>query len=69
MKDHRLGRFTSATDPAALESFVSEALRIAQPRAVYRDDILRCARTEFNAELIRARLWKAWGISSPASKY
>jgi hypothetical protein len=69
MQDHRLGRFTSATDPAALESFISEALRISQPRSIFRDDILSCARTEFNAELIRARLWKAWGISSPAFKY
>ena len=63
MRDHRLGMFADATEPGALENFLSESLRITQPRAVFREDILRCARTEFNAEQIRARLWRTWGVT------
>jgi hypothetical protein len=64
MRDFPIGRFSNATDEPSLGTFLSNALDVPQPRAVYRDDILRCARTEFNAELIRARLWKAWGVGT-----
>jgi hypothetical protein len=65
MRDYRLGMFTNATEPEPLVKFLSDSLRIAQPRLLFREDILSCARTEFNAEEIRARLWKAWGVASP----
>ena len=63
MQEHRLGRFTSATNRAELEEFLAESLRLPAPRAAFRDDILRCARTEFNAAEMRARLWRLWGVS------
>jgi len=61
MQRHRLGRFTSATAPMEQEEFLLDSLRIFSPRTVFRDDILRCARTEFNAADMRARLWRIWG--------
>jgi hypothetical protein len=63
MLDFRVGKFTSATEPAVLEKFLGQALQVAHPRAVFQEGILRCARTEFNATEIRARLWKSWGVS------
>jgi hypothetical protein len=62
MREHRLGRFTSATARGELEIFLLECLRLPSPRAAFRDDILRCARTEFNAAEMRARLWRIWGV-------
>jgi glycosyltransferase involved in cell wall biosynthesis len=62
MQVHRLGRFTSATARDELENFLLESLRLPSPRAAFRDDILRCARTEFNAAEMRARLWRLWGV-------
>ncbi len=62
MQAHRLGRFTSATVRGELENFLLESLRLPSPRAAFRDDILRCARTEFNAAEMRARLWRTWGM-------
>jgi glycosyltransferase involved in cell wall biosynthesis len=66
MQAHRLGRFTSATAPGELENFLLESLRLPSPRAAFRDDILRCARTEFNAAEMRARLWRLWGCDAIA---
>ena len=63
MQEHRLGKFTSATTREELEKFLLESLRLPAPRAAFRDDILRCARTEFNAAEIRARLWQLWGVT------
>jgi hypothetical protein len=64
MRDFPIGRFTNAIDEPSLETFLSSALGVPQPRSDFREDILSCARTEFNAELIRARLWNAWGVST-----
>ena len=61
MQAHRLGRFTPATAPTDLENFWLESLRVPAPRALFRDDILRCAQTEFNAPEMRAKLWQLWG--------
>ena len=63
MQEHRLGKFTGATTHEDLEKFLLESLRLPSPRAAFRDDILRCARTEFNAAEIRARLWRLWGVT------
>jgi hypothetical protein len=63
MRDQRLGYFTSEPAPAALEKFLLESLRLPAPRIFFRDDILRSARTEFNAAEMRARLWRAWGVN------
>jgi glycosyltransferase involved in cell wall biosynthesis len=60
MGEHSFGRFTSATDAAALEKFLVEAFQISAPRQLFREDILRVAKTEFNAAEMRARLWQAW---------
>jgi len=62
MQEYRLGKFTNATTGEDLEKFLLESLRLASPRAAFRDDILRCARTEFNAAEMRARLWRLWGV-------
>jgi hypothetical protein len=44
-----------------LEKFLAENLRLPTPRAEFRADILRCARTEFNAAAMRTKLWRLWG--------
>ena len=62
MQAHRMGHFTAATAPAELENFWLESLRVPSPRAVFRDDILRCAQTEFNAAEMRANLWRRLGV-------
>jgi hypothetical protein len=62
MQAHRLGRFTDATTREEMAKFWLESLRVPSPQAVFRDDILRCARTEFNAAEMRARLWRLWGV-------
>jgi glycosyltransferase involved in cell wall biosynthesis len=61
MQAHRVGRFTAAIDGAELEKFLAESLRMPSPRNVFRDDILLCARTEFNVAEMRAQLWRLWG--------
>lgn len=61
MQAHRLGRFTAATTRDDMEKFWLESLRLPSPRAAFRDDILRCARTEFDAAAMRAKLWRLWG--------
>jgi len=61
MEEHRLGRFTSATSRDELEKFLAESLRLSAPRDFFRAEILQCARTEFNAAEMRARLWRLWG--------
>ncbi len=62
MRSNRIGTFSSAEGGAAMEEFLSRSLKLPQPRAHYREDILSCARTEFNAMEIRERLWRAWGV-------
>jgi hypothetical protein len=63
MQEHHLGRFTSTTQRGELEEFLAESLRLPSPQDFFRDDILRCARTEFNAAEMRERLWKTWGAA------
>jgi hypothetical protein len=60
MRDHPLGRFTASPQREDLVRFLRETLAVDEPRAVFRDTILRCARTEFDATAIRRRLWGAW---------
>ena len=60
MQNHRIGMFSIGG--AAMDEFLAQALRIARPRDHFREDILQCARTEFNAQDIRSRLWQAWGL-------
>ena len=68
MKSSRVGAFTIEYEGSALEKFLSETLRIANPRSQYRDSILQCASTEFSANEIRARLWNAWIQSHQQSR-
>lgn len=63
LQEHDLGRFTNAVSRAELERFLGESLRLPDPRKAYRQAILHCARTEFNAAATRARLWQRWGIT------
>lgn len=67
MRQHNLGRFTSATNRNHLEHFLDESLRLPSPRETYRADILQCARTEFNAAEMRAQLWRLWGATLSTS--
>jgi len=60
MKSSGVGVFTTEYEGSALEKFLVETLRITHPRSHYRDNILQCAGTEFNANEIRGRLWNAW---------
>jgi glycosyltransferase involved in cell wall biosynthesis len=62
MQSYRLGCYSCTTDTVALENFLRECLQIANPRVQYHDDIIQCARTEFNAADMRARLWRLWGV-------
>lgn len=62
MQAHRLGRLTAATTRDEMGKFLLESLRLPSPRALFRDDILRCARSEFNAADMRARLWRLWDV-------
>lgn len=63
MQENRLGRFTGAITQGELEKFLSESLRLPAPREFFRTEILQCARTEFNAAEMRARLWRLWGAA------
>jgi hypothetical protein len=60
MQEHRIGEITSARNASELQAFLSEKLKQSNSRAAFRDDILRTARTEFDAAAIRERLWNAW---------
>ena len=62
MQTYRLGRFTPATTRDAMAKFWLESLLVPSPQADFRDDILRCAQTEFDAAGMRSRLWKLWGV-------
>jgi len=62
MQEHNFGRFTTATDAGGLEKFFQESFQIGSPGEKFREGILRCAQTEFNAAEMRARLWKLWGV-------
>src|SRR6185295_15346910 len=64
MARYRMGMCSSGGSRDALEKFLTQALQTPQPRSLFRDDILHCARTEFNATEIRRRLWTAWGVRS-----
>jgi hypothetical protein len=61
MQEYRLGHFTNATTRGELEKFLAENLSLPAPREFFHADILQCARTEFNAAAMRARLWQLWG--------
>jgi glycosyltransferase involved in cell wall biosynthesis len=62
MQANRVGRLTTSTAGSDWENFLVESLRLPSPRAAFYDDILRCARTEFNAAEMRGRLWRLWGV-------
>ncbi len=62
MQSHRLGHYSCTTDLNDLEKFLRECLQTPNPRKFFRDDILQCARTEFNAAEMRHRLWQLWGV-------
>jgi glycosyltransferase involved in cell wall biosynthesis len=61
MRQNRLGVFSCATSQVELEKFLAENLRLPSPRESFRADILKCARTEFSADQMRAQLWRLWG--------
>jgi hypothetical protein len=61
MRTNKAGRFTSARNGADLEQFLAESLALSNPRAFFRNEILACARTEFDVRRMRALLWKTWG--------
>lgn len=63
MREHKLGRFTDAASSGGMENLLAEALRVPSPREHFHAGILQCARTEFNAAQMRARLWRLWGVS------
>jgi hypothetical protein len=62
MERYRPGRHSSTTDQAELEKFLRACLQTPNPRDLFRDAILQCARTEFNAAEMRAKLWGLWGV-------
>lgn len=61
MRAYPVGKFASARDQQALEVFLYESLKTAKPREAFHQPILQCARTEFNVQEFRRRLWQAWG--------
>jgi hypothetical protein len=62
MGAYRVGRFTAAITRDEMAKFWLESLRLPAPQAAFHDDILQCARTEFNAAEMRAKLWRLWGV-------
>ena len=61
MESHRVGRHSSTNDPVELETFLRECLQTPNPRTLFRDGIIQCARTEFNAAEMRTKLWRLLG--------
>lgn len=61
MREHDFGRFTTAVEVAEMEKFLRDSFQVSAPREFFREGILRCARTEFDAASMRAKLWKVWG--------
>lgn len=63
MRTYRLGQFSSELGRDVLGRFLKECLQITDSRAQYRDGILECARTEFDAAAMRERLWRRWRLN------
>jgi glycosyltransferase involved in cell wall biosynthesis len=61
MHHHPVGVFSSARAPEELARVLGEALATERPRLRYREAILKCARSEFDAAAMRQRLWSLWG--------
>jgi len=61
MHHHPVGVFSSARAPEELARALGEALATERPRLRYREAILKCARSEFDAAAMRQRLWSLWG--------
>jgi glycosyltransferase involved in cell wall biosynthesis len=55
-----VGRFTNSAGGAPMEQFLRELLNLPDPRKAFRQAILECARTDFDARQIRKRLWQSW---------
>jgi hypothetical protein len=60
---HPVGVCSDATELDGLVGFLGRALAEENPRKLYRDRILHCARTEFDAEEMRRRLWSCLGVN------
>jgi hypothetical protein len=63
MRRHPVGRFSTAARREELAGFLRESLDLPHPRQVFREAVLHCAREEFNADWIRRRLWRTWGVN------
>jgi hypothetical protein len=60
-REYPVGFFSDTTDLETLVKLLGQALAIENPRQLYRDRILECARKEFDAAEMRRRLWSCWG--------
>ena len=60
-----VGLCTSSGDPEILAGQLATALSVPHPRERYRDEIVRCARLEFDAERTRQKLYACLRKTSP----
>ncbi len=61
-RDYPAGVCSDTLDLETLSAFLRQALREPNPKGRHRAEILRCARTEFDAAEIRRRLWRCLGL-------
>jgi glycosyltransferase involved in cell wall biosynthesis len=66
MTEYPVGVCAGANMLPELTSFWEAALRKVNPRAYFRDQLLRCAATEFNMPAMRERLWNVLGVMPKA---
>lgn len=68
MVDCKVGYFTDTTDIEQLSIFLQRVLAEPNPRQRFQEEILHCAKTEFNIARMRADIWKALGVSPSANE-
>jgi hypothetical protein len=64
---YRVGLLQTRRDEAEFCARLEAALKEPDPRRTFRPEILRCARTEFDASRMRQVLWRSLGVQGLAS--
>lgn len=61
-REYPAGTWCDRAEPEAVAAWLEAALAEPNPCQRYRAEMLRCARTEFDAEAMRRRLWACLGV-------
>jgi glycosyltransferase involved in cell wall biosynthesis len=64
---YQVGLLQTRRDEAEFCARLEAALKEPDPRRTFRSEILRCARTEFDAARMRQKLWRSLGVQGLAS--